>query len=55
MEDWKYACMHDRNGYFVGRWVMGRILRLSVEHYEDEQSCLLAIREKRWTRRNLLQ
>ncbi len=52
--DWKYMCMHNSYGYYVGRWIMGRMLRLSVEHYEDEQSCMRAIQEKRWTRRRVL-
>jgi len=49
--DWKYMCMHNSHGYFVGRWIMGRVLRLSVEHYADEWSCMQAIQEKHWTRR----
>jgi len=49
--NWKYMCMHDAYGYYIGRWVMGQVMRLSVEYFEDQQSCLMAIRSKRWTRR----
>jgi hypothetical protein len=50
----KTLCMHDASGYFVGRWVMGTILRLSIEHYSSKVDCLQAIHERRWTRRQLL-
>jgi len=36
-------CLHDAHGYFVGRWVMGRALRLSNEYFKNEYMCLEAI------------
>ncbi len=48
-------CLHDRRGYFVGRIRMGRIVRLSVEHFATESQCRAAIASRRWTRRSLIQ
>jgi len=53
--DQKDMCLHDVRGYFIGRWVMGRALRLSVEYFASEDMCLDAIESKRWTRRMVLQ
>ncbi|MDQ6971711.1 MAG: hypothetical protein Q9M30_03600 [Mariprofundaceae bacterium] len=47
----EYACMHDRQGYFIGRRVMGQIKRLSLEYFPDESSCVQAIRARDWTPR----
>jgi len=44
---------HDRIGYYIGRWVAGQIVRLSLEHYSSEQACIEAIRGRFWTRRTL--
>jgi len=53
--NWKYMCLHDVHGYFIGRWATGHILRLSLEHFASKEACLEAIRSKCWTRRRLLQ
>jgi len=53
--DRKNICLHDAHGYFVGRWIMGHTLRLSVEHFENKNACMEAIKSKRWTRRMVLQ
>ncbi len=53
--DRENVCLHNTHGYFVGRWIMGRILRLSVEYFSSENTCLEAIKSKRWTRRLVLQ
>jgi len=53
--DRKNMCLHDANGYFIGRWIMGHTLRLSVEYFTHEQACLNAIKSKCWTRRMALQ
>ncbi len=52
--DRKNICFHDTHGYFIGRRVMGRTLRLSVEYFTHEDACLEAIKSKRWTRRMIL-
>jgi len=52
--DRENICLHDAHGYFIGRWVMGHPVRLSVEHFANEYMCLAAIRSKRWTRRMIL-
>jgi len=44
-------CLHDRRGYFIGRIRMGRIERLSVEHFDSETQCQAAIATRRWRRR----
>jgi len=53
--DRKNMCLHDAHGYFIGRWIMGRALRLSVEYFASEDMCLDAIKSKCWTRRMVLQ
>jgi len=53
--DQKDICLHDAHGYFIGRWIMGYALRLSVEYFIHEKACLEAIKSKRWTRRMALQ
>lgn len=47
----KYAIMHNRRGYFIGRLLMGGVTRLSVEYFRDENDCRQALRTRRWTRR----
>jgi len=44
---------HDRIGYYIGQWIAGQIVRLSLEHYSTEQDCLEAIHGRFWTRRTL--
>ncbi len=44
---------HDRIGYYIGCWVTGQIVRLSLEHYSSQQACLEAIRGRFWTQRTL--
>jgi len=55
LTNWKYMCLHDAHGYFIGRWVTGQILRLSLEYFASKDACLEAIRSKCWTRRRVLQ
>jgi len=44
---------HDKIGYYIGCWMTGQIMRLSLEYYSSEQACLEALRGRLWTRRNL--
>jgi len=53
--DQENTCLHSAHGYFIGRWIMGHIIRLSVEYFTNEETCLEAIKSKRWTRRMVLQ
>lgn len=49
----QYGCMHNEHGYFIGKWCMGHIRRLSLEYFPDASSCLQAIRNHNWTRRTV--
>ena len=47
----EYGIMHNRRGYFIGRWIMGHVKRMSLEYFPDERSCLQAKQTHSWTPR----
>jgi len=47
----EYGIMHNRRGYFIGRWIMGHVKRMSLEYFPDERSCLQAMQTHSWTPR----